>query len=217
MSFEFAILTTPERLPKWDAWNAALQQNGFDIALDNFEWNGWSGFLPAQLLGVRTGFELYNIPVEQPRSFLGLLSRKQPHQCRIAARLLSSEVELVVATCALAVLQSLTGGTFSDDDNQVLSIEEHVQEARKVYDRARFILTRLGTDVFLDASEPPLGTHETTADRAALAASLVQQGVVVEESAATIPRFQLEKNYAKRLREEIAEVTSSYNESQKSA
>ncbi len=58
MSYTFAMSCPRNALPDVAGWNHAITRSGFDLALEEFDWQTHSGFLPATMLGVRTGFEI---------------------------------------------------------------------------------------------------------------------------------------------------------------
>jgi len=185
MSYGIYITSSPDRLPETSRWNAAIRAAGFDLELDSVDWANQTGFLPVRLLGVRTGFELAN---EQPR---------------IAAYLHSSGFELAAATVALAVLQSITGGQYSDDDEQSLSAEVHVAQARDLYNQGRVLLRHLESSKPLAWNEPPLDPTESKEQRMAALGVLLSRRDLVKEVGADGERYRLHRLRGEKLRQEL--------------
>lgn len=199
MSYEFGITTTPSRLPSSAAWNAALRDAGFDIELDSVDWATHSGFLPARIGGLRSGFELW-IDAKQPRKALfGLFRSPRSQSVRAFARLGSATAELTVASAAIASLQALTGGIYGDDDGRTLTAAESMAEALTTYRQWRFLAIRLEAASALPETQPPLEAAEDIESRRQIIKSLENQRAIVKEISGTGLIYRLHKQTAEDL------------------
>lgn len=194
MSYSFSISCRSDALPDSVAWNRELALAGFDLEVAQVDWAKQSGFLPAKLLGIPTGFELS--------------ASLSDDGANIEANLHSSRLELAVASAALAVLQKCTGGEYGDDDGRNLSVDESMNEAKSTYRGVRVILGYLRSNgELLPVDVPPLDPGESLKDRTDVLDALVRERTLVSEVVDGVTRYRLHKLRGEQLRVEMQGVS----------
>ncbi len=209
MSVTLAIMIAEKDLPTVHVWNSEIARRGFDVRLDSFQWASHSGMLPATMLGVRTGFELYT---EKPEPSTGLLSnlgsifRSGDATRKVLFRVGSSQLELGCVLASLSALAGLTNGTIESEEDGATPHDELEAEAWKVYDTVRICLSRLQSGAAQPLLTPPLRATESEPDRKRLVDELVSMRILVEESEGGMPVYRLHKKFAQRFQAETQSI-----------
>ncbi len=136
MSLLLSAYLNKSRVPQLAAWQAAIDQLGFDCKLDrSYTPFLSSGFLPCQLIGMATGFEIY---FESPVDTLNI----QPHLTNIIG---TRDTEIILqwggsmAECACALIVSAALAkefdaiAYYQDDDLLYSTKQLVEEAAAAF------------------------------------------------------------------------------------
>ncbi len=115
MSVEIAVSFASDRLVSPAKWQSAIDAHGFPLQLDDFEWKGQSGFLPATLGGASTGFELDVLKASEIDQMMGV-ALPSGHDALVVFRFGGDMNECKTAVCAAAVLAEITSGSYHDLD-----------------------------------------------------------------------------------------------------
>lgn len=131
MSVEIAVSFASDRLVSPAKWQSAIDAHGFPLQLNDFEWNGQSGFLPATLGGASTGFELDALKASEIDQMTGV-ALPSGHDAIVVFRFGGDTNECKAAVSAAAVLAEVTSGSYHDLDAGVsCSPAEALRQARE--------------------------------------------------------------------------------------
>ncbi|MEM1185592.1 MAG: hypothetical protein AAGI53_11420 [Planctomycetota bacterium] len=160
MSQWFGINFGEADAPGIVAINAKLRELGYDLVIDPDGWGEYEGFVPAMLMGERSGVETY-FPEESEGATgpNGLGGTKQ-----LAFSVGGSDRELAVASCIQhAVLELVDATPFYESEPQPR--EELIDQARSTYFTLRYTLARVSVgDAGLPPEEPPIAAPFETAE-----------------------------------------------------
>jgi hypothetical protein len=136
MSVTVSVFFNAARAPTPVEWQDVIRAAGFDVQLDtDFDFQTFSGFLPATYRGAPAGFELSFERIAADGS-LGSKERTAAAAGADSCAMLvthSNLREMVSAALAAAVLAALTGGVlFDDESNEAHSSSEAAVWARAV-------------------------------------------------------------------------------------
>ena len=132
MSVECYYFLRDEKLPSVLQWQAALDQAGIDIQLDDVgDLRKHTGYLPAIFRGQPSGFEWFFGPLEE--NYGGAAPDGIGDRDHVINCVTHSDIrELVCGLIACAVLSGLADGVFLDDESgQVLSADQALLIARE--------------------------------------------------------------------------------------
>jgi hypothetical protein len=119
MSYELHVGLRRADLPNVKAWQAAINALGHPLKLDEFSWDDHSGFLPAQLSGHGSGFELY---LETAQSIEPPTPLAPQQDAVVTFRTGGRMEELKSATFAAdALVQRFGGSAWDDYSEEVMS------------------------------------------------------------------------------------------------
>ncbi|MEL7472860.1 MAG: hypothetical protein AAGK04_06025 [Planctomycetota bacterium] len=199
MSHSLEVIVDPKAsLPAPKAWNEAIASLGYDMTLDDFDWDTFSGFLPCRLVGVSTGFELFKDVERHKKGWF----KKPLAYVQISLVLGSRWIETVAASVAQQALVKLTRGRGAYEGDP-LSEEDLAEGSRDLYVNLQYMLALFAVDdAGLPANEPPLfEPFETDQQRTAMIERLL--------SARDVRRVEETGNIrlSKRAREDLLKLT----------
>jgi hypothetical protein len=132
MSIECYYFLRGEKLPSVSQWQAALNEAGADIVLDDVgDLRTHTGYIPVIYRGQPSGFEWFFGPLEE--NYCGIAPDGIGDRAHVINCVTHSDMrELVCGLVACAVLSRLADGVFlNDESGQVISAEQALLEARK--------------------------------------------------------------------------------------
>jgi hypothetical protein len=143
MSFDLSVYLECSRLPTIEEWAAAISREGFPLTFpESVDLPSHTGYLPAVLKDVETGFELL-VRVLDPSEELPEMPGNQTLPADADVYFCCHGIdECLAASIAAAVLANMTDGMYDDPQRgEAFSGREAVARARRELDTA----TKKGT------------------------------------------------------------------------